>query len=195
MMKEFVTEHIGKVLGVLAVGVLAWLGTMSYFFCHLLDVNAIYCDPLIVRIQFFLIVGALISVALRRFSKLVFGLALVLLFVLPIVSRFTPLPRAPEGIIEFWVVAPFQAAVGVIVAEILICALTYFDSVLKPRLSKSLGIRAVAAEPSEEKLMADTKHVTSKGCAALLTATVRQMPLLYLNIPLVPIVVGPPQSR
>jgi hypothetical protein len=136
--KEFIANHINKALGAFAVLALARLATVGYWFCDLLGVNEIYCDPLIIRSELFLIGGALISVAWR--STLLFRVAVLVVIILPIVARIAPLPRTPEEMIEFLLVAPFQAAIGVIVGEILIWFWGRFGSTFKAWVRKALGL-------------------------------------------------------
>jgi fucose 4-O-acetylase-like acetyltransferase len=138
--KEFISEHINKGIGSLAVLAFAGLATVGYWFCDLLGVNEIYCNPLIIRSELFLIGGVLIRVAWRRSATWLLCAAVALVIILPIVSRLAPLPRTPEEIIEFLLVAPFQAAVGVILAEILIWIWANYGSIFKASVRKTLGL-------------------------------------------------------
>jgi hypothetical protein len=147
--KEFIAEHINKMLGSLAVLALARLATVGYWFCHLLGVNAFYCDPITIRYQLFLIGGALLSVALRSSATVLFGLALAAAIVL--FSHFVQLPRTPEEIYEYVLVAPFQVAIGLIVGQILIWIWAHFGSVFKGWLRKALGLIGGSGEADGAK--------------------------------------------
>jgi hypothetical protein len=144
--KEFIAEHMSTALGSLAVLALARLATVGYWFCDLLGVNEIYCDPLIIRSQLFLIGFALITVAFRPISTFLFRVAVVVAIILPIVSHFAPLPRTPEEMIEFFLVVPFQAAIGVIVGKILIWIWAHFGLLFKDWVRKALGLTSDSGE-------------------------------------------------
>jgi hypothetical protein len=116
---EKLKELLTGALKSLALLGLAWLGTVGYFSCHLLSLNAIYCDPFPIRIPFFIVLGALLNGVLRRIAGWAFGTALLLAIILAIVSLFAPLPPRPEWIIEVGLVIPFQIAIGVIVGQVL----------------------------------------------------------------------------
>jgi hypothetical protein len=136
--KEFISDHINKALAVLAAAALAGFATVGYWFCKLLGVNGIYCEPLIIRSELFLFAGILLSLALRR--KWLFLAAIALAIILLFVAHIAPLPRTPEEIIEFAVVVPFQFVIGVIFGEILIWIWTRFGSIFKAKLRKALGL-------------------------------------------------------
>jgi hypothetical protein len=149
--KEAIAEHINTLLGSFAVAALAYLATVGYWFCDLLGLNEIYCDPFMIRSEMFLILGALISVvwlAWRRLSSLagniaaavLFSLAVIGAIILPIITRLAPLPRTPEETIEFHRVVPFQIAIGVIVSQILIWIFDYIGPDFKDWLRKKLGL-------------------------------------------------------
>ena len=133
--KEFVTEAL-KSLALLAV---AWLGTVGYFSCHLLSVNAIYCDPFPIRVPFFIALGALLNGVLQRIAIWAFGTALLFAIILPIVSFFVPLPATPEWIIEVGFVVPFQIAIGLIVGRMLMWVWARFGRIFVVWLRGLLG--------------------------------------------------------
>jgi hypothetical protein len=144
-MMEALWEFFSKAIKALADFAMAQLSTVAYWFCKLLGVNGIYCDPFIIRSEFFLIGGTLIIVGLiaagwRRTSILLFILAVLSAMTLPFVAGTVSLPREPEAMIEFLLVAPLQIAAGIIAGGILIVIWTHFGSLFKSWLRKWLGL-------------------------------------------------------
>jgi hypothetical protein len=138
-MMDFIKDRLLDVLKSLAIAVLAALAVMGYWFCSLLGVNAIYCEPLLMRSELFLIAGVLLSLFWRRISTLLVSVALLVAVGLPIISRLVPLPRSPEEIVEFGLVAPLQVAIGVIIGQILIWIWTQFGPILIEWLRNGFG--------------------------------------------------------
>jgi hypothetical protein len=149
--KELIAEHINSALGALALAALGYLATAGYWFCDGLGLNEIYCDPLMIRSEMFLVLGALISVACmawRRVSRLashiaaavLLSLAVIGAIIVRIVTPLAPLPRTPEEIIEMQRVVPLQIATGVIVGQILIWIFDYVGPTFKDWLRKKLGL-------------------------------------------------------
>jgi hypothetical protein len=138
-MMDFIKDRLLDVLKSLAIALLAALAVMGYWFCSLLGVNAIYCEPLLMRSELFLIAGVLLSLFSRRISTLLVSVALLVAVGLPIISRLVPLPRSPEEIVEFCLVAPLQVAIGVIIGQILIWIWTQFGPILMEWLRNRFG--------------------------------------------------------
>jgi hypothetical protein len=151
---ELIVEHINKAIWGVVVLALGYFATLGYWFCKLVGVNAIYCDRSFIYYELFLIGGALISIcgalismAWRWwFSIVLFCVAVLVAIILLIISHLASFPRAPEEIIEFKLVVPFQIVVGVIIGQILIWIWTWFGSVFKEWLRKMLGLTSGTAE-------------------------------------------------
>jgi hypothetical protein len=151
---EFIVEHINKAIGGVVVLGLGYFASLGYWFCKLLGVNSIYCDPIFIRYELFLIGGVLISICGALISKwrwwwfstALFCVAVLFAIILPIISHLASLPRAPEEIIEFKLVVPFQIVIGLIIGQILIWIWTYFGSVFKEWLRKRLGLMSGTVE-------------------------------------------------
>jgi hypothetical protein len=134
------TEYFNKALGALGEFVIARLATVAYWFCNLLGVNGIYCDPNMIRWEFFLICGVLLSVVLRRIATWLFVLALLAAIILMIVSHTVSFPRIPEETIEFSLVAPLQLVIGVILGQILIWIWARFGLIIRGWIRRRLGL-------------------------------------------------------
>jgi hypothetical protein len=139
-MIEAIGQYLNKALGALAEFVIARLATVAYWFCNLLGVNGIYCDPVWIRWEFFLICGVLLSVVLRRIATLLSVLALLAAIILMIVSRTVSFPRIPEETIEFSLVAPLQLLIGVIIGQILIWLWARFGLIFRGWVRRKLGL-------------------------------------------------------